>query len=132
MRRMMAICKFKFDAAHKLPNYNGKCANLHGHTYSVEYGVERIFPAKGYVDSKTGMVVDFTFLKNHVQKNIEERLDHAYLNDIVFNPTAEKLAEWLVSFIQGILYSQSDDLRLTYVQVWETEGNSIRLEVEGE
>ncbi len=28
--------RFHFDAAHQLPNYSGKCANLHGHRWEVE------------------------------------------------------------------------------------------------
>ena len=30
---MILIKEFEFDAAHYLPEYNGKCERLHGHTY---------------------------------------------------------------------------------------------------
>ena len=49
----------EFDAAHSLPGYQGKCANLHGHTYQVEIVVE------GDVGDD-GFVMDFYQLKeNH-------------------------------------------------------------------
>ena len=46
----------EFDAAHSLPGYQGKCANLHGHTYQVEIVVE------GDV-GEDGFVMDFYQLK---------------------------------------------------------------------
>ena len=38
------------------------------------------------------MVVDF----KHIKNMISDKLDHAYLNDVVdFNPTAENMARWI-------------------------------------
>ena len=31
---MIVLKEFEFDAAHYLPEYNGKCERLHGHTYN--------------------------------------------------------------------------------------------------
>ena len=38
-----------FDAAHSLPGYQGKCANLHGHTYMVEVVIEGAIGENGFV-----------------------------------------------------------------------------------
>jgi 6-pyruvoyltetrahydropterin/6-carboxytetrahydropterin synthase len=34
------IIKDKFDAAHYLKDYEGDCANLHGHTWRVEVYID--------------------------------------------------------------------------------------------
>src|SRR5210317_1043455 len=41
IQKNMLISKtFKFDAAHKIPNYNGKCSQLHGHTWKLVITLE--------------------------------------------------------------------------------------------
>lgn len=80
---------FDFEAAHKLDNYDGACADLHGHTYFGEVTIS------GAPVGSTGMVLDFTVLKNIV-KEVIARYDHKYLNDIMKTvPTAENIASQL-------------------------------------
>ena len=62
--------------AHALYGYDGPCKNIHGHTYHLAVTVY------GAVDQnldspKLGMVVDFTDLKNIVNKEIVSQFDHA-------------------------------------------------------
>jgi len=38
-KRVMVSKEFTFDAAHHLHCYEGKCKNLHGHTYKVVFGI---------------------------------------------------------------------------------------------
>lgn len=86
----MLISKiFKFDSAHKIPNYKGKCAKLHGHTWKL------IVTFKGEVDQKTGMIMDFVDIKKIVEEKILDKLDHLYLNDIIENPTCENILLWI-------------------------------------
>ena len=66
---MIITKRFKFDSAHKLPNYKGDCANLHGHSYKLFVSV------KGDVDSN-GFVIDFKYLKQIVKENNELRSVH--------------------------------------------------------
>ena len=85
----MIISKtFSFNAAHKLPNYNGKCANLHGHTWKLIVSLE------GEVQ-EDGMVIDFKDIKKQVNEKVLDKLDHSYLNEIVENPTCENLLLWI-------------------------------------
>jgi len=79
---------FHFDASHKLPTHQGPCSNLHGHTYRLEVEVE------GEVGDD-GMVMDFSELKKTVKEEVICVLDHANLNDVVPNPTAENLIKWI-------------------------------------
>jgi len=80
--------EFSFDASHFLPEYKGKCERVHGHTYRLIVEVE------GEPD-KSGMVMDFSELKDAVNDAVMEKLDHSNLNEIFENPTAEEIAEWI-------------------------------------
>ena len=90
----MRVCKmFRFDAAHYLPNYEGKCKNLHGHTWTLE--VEVSSDKLIQLGSEAGMVVDFGKLKEAVNREVISELDHTLLNDTIENPTCENLLEWI-------------------------------------
>jgi 6-pyruvoyltetrahydropterin/6-carboxytetrahydropterin synthase len=92
-----SVCKeFHFEAAHQLPNHEGKCRHLHGHSYKLFVFIQgNITPADG--SSSEGMVVDFAEVKNTVNVCIIDRLDHQYLNNIkgLEIPTAENIAAWI-------------------------------------
>ncbi|KDR93908.1 preQ(0) biosynthesis protein QueD [Peptoclostridium litorale DSM 5388] len=65
-----------FDSAHFLAEYEGKCANIHGHRWKVEIEVcSDSLTAGGQLD---GMVVDFSDLKKDV-KEMADSCDHALL-----------------------------------------------------
>jgi len=90
----MRVCKaFTFDAAHYLPSYEGKCQNLHGHTWKLEVEVssDRLIQE----GSEAGMVVDFAKVKDVVSRRVIDQLDHTLLNDILPNPTCENLLDWM-------------------------------------
>lgn len=98
---MHSITKtIRFEAAHKLPEHDGKCRRLHGHSYVMQITVAGRLVEEG---SKAGMVMDFGDLKQAIKPLVEEVLDHHYLNETVpekYHPTtAENLcrfvADWL-------------------------------------
>jgi len=73
----------EFDAAHHLPEYDGKCAGVHGHRWKVtiKLSVDEL--------DKQGIGVDFIKIK-HL---IKDMYDHQDLNLLLDNPTAENLAK---------------------------------------
>lgn len=90
----MSVCRvFRFDAAHYLPNYEGKCRRLHGHTWTLEVEVG------GPVSETSGFVVDFAELKVDVNELVVDVLDHTCLNDLGLsfstNPTCENTLQWV-------------------------------------
>jgi 6-pyruvoyltetrahydropterin/6-carboxytetrahydropterin synthase len=99
-----------FSSAHNLRGYRGKCEELHGHNWKVEV------VAASYELDKTGMVMDFKFLKAKL-RNVLEKLDHKYLNRVPYfkkyNPTSERIAE----YIYHCLKPRVKNLRS--VTVWE-------------
>ncbi len=111
----MKICReFYFDAAHHLPDYKGKCEDVHGHTYKLEVVV------KGRA-GKNGMVLDFEKIKRIVSENIIEKLDHKDLNKIFKNPTAENIAQWIFNELKG-------RVNVSSVKLWEGRGKWVEVE----
>lgn len=113
---MLLRKEFSFDAAHKLEHYHGKCEALHGHTYRVAVTL------KGHPDDE-GMVYDFTQLKRVAGQKAIDRLDHAFLNDIMEQPTAENIALWIWHRIEDEVRRPNCELHT--VQVWETATSSV-------
>ncbi len=109
--------EFYFDAAHSLPEYKGKCEQVHGHTYKLEVEIE------GKVKEK-GLVLDFEELKRAVEKKVIDRLDHKNLNEILENPTCEKIAEWSFRELKP-------ELPLHSIKLWEGQGKWVLVEREG-
>jgi len=101
-----------FDAAHFLAGHKGKCARMHGHTYRIEVEVVR----GGGLDMH-GMVMDFGDLDEVIQQSVIDPLDHRLLNDILSDPTAERIALYALERIQEGLPS---GVSVRRVRVWET------------
>ena len=97
--------RMEIAGAHRLNlNYESKCANLHGHNWIVTVW------CKSQTLDANGMVMDFT----HIKSQVQEKLDHKFLNDVVpFNPTAENIAKWVCWLIPHCYR----------VSVQESEGN---------
>lgn len=90
--------EFTFDAAHSLPNSDGPCKRLHGHTYRAQVIARGpIQPLDGR--SEEGMVVDFARIKEVFKRRIEARCDHQFLNETVPVPrtSAELMAAWMLA-----------------------------------
>ncbi|WKD85183.1 6-carboxy-5,6,7,8-tetrahydropterin synthase [Polaribacter huanghezhanensis] len=68
--------QFNFETGHALYGYDGKCKNVHGHSYKLSVTVI----GKPITDSsqvKYGMVIDFSDLKKIVKEEIVDVFDHA-------------------------------------------------------
>lgn len=70
--------KFHFEAAHALVGYDGKCRNIHGHSYELQVTVKGM-PIDEPGNPKNGMVIDFKDLKQIVNEEVVERLDHSFI-----------------------------------------------------
>ncbi len=103
--------QFRFEAAHVLPHHPGKCARLHGHSYRLDVTLAGPLQETG---PAAGMIVDFDVLAAAVRPLVIDRLDHASLNDVMPNPTAEHIALWIWGALEAALP------QLFEVTVWET------------
>lgn len=69
---------FHFEAAHALNGYDGKCRNIHGHSYELRVTVKGM-PLNEPGNPKNGMVIDFHDLKTIVNQEVVEKLDHSFI-----------------------------------------------------
>jgi 6-pyruvoyltetrahydropterin/6-carboxytetrahydropterin synthase len=109
---MISVTKiFEFEAAHHLPEYEGACSHLHGHSYKLEVEVAGVVI--------NGMVIDFSLLKRIVKRQIIDIYDHQNLNAFFVYPSAEKMVSHFVSILgnRGVL---PENAQLVRLRLWET------------
>lgn len=78
--------QFSFETGHALYGYDGKCRNVHGHSYKLSVTVIGT-PISDSNNVKFGMVIDFGDLKRIVKSEIVDVFDHA----TVFNKNTPHL-----------------------------------------
>ena len=127
--------KATFDSAHFLKDYDGKCANIHGHRWTVEVELAR---EEVQSDGQCrGMVMDFSEVKGALRAEAD-RLDHCLLIEqgslkpatmaalmdekfriieFPFRPTAENFAKYFYDHMKLKGYP------MTRVRVYETPEN---------
>ena len=76
MNKIRITKQFDFETGHALYGYDGKCKNVHGHSYKLSVTVIGT-PNEDAQDVKYGMVIDFKDLKVIVQEEIVDKFDHA-------------------------------------------------------
>ena len=138
---MIRITKiFNFETAHVLYNYDGKCKNMHGHSYKLFVTVKGN-PIRDLDHHKNGMVVDFGDIKKIVKEEIVDIWDHAVLvngdsphkllgeslenqgHKVIFckyQPTCENMLYDIASKIKSKLPSY---VQLAYLKLHETENS---------
>jgi len=86
MTKIRITKHFDFEAAHALHGYDGKCKNIHGHSYQLYVAIIGT-PINKKDHPKNGMVLDFGDLKRIVKQEIVDIYDHS----IVLNKNSEHL-----------------------------------------
>lgn len=86
MNKVRITKEFTFETGHALYGYDGKCRNVHGHSYKLAVTVIGT-PINDPNNVKHGMVIDFTDLKKIVKEEIVDPYDHA----TVFNKNTPHL-----------------------------------------
>ena len=76
MKTIRITKQFTFETGHALYGYDGKCRNVHGHSYKLHVTVIGN-PISDANHVKYGMVIDFSDLKEIVKKEIVSVFDHA-------------------------------------------------------
>lgn len=110
---MILRVEFQFNAAHRLPFYEGPCFHTHGHNYKL------LVFAEGPVDPKTGLSIDFVRVKELVRTHVLDSIDHNDLNLVLENPTAENVVVWM----WGRLRPHLDGLK--EMQLYETDDAAV-------
>lgn len=138
---MIRITKiFTFETAHVLYNYDGKCKNMHGHSYKLFVTVKGE-PIDDMENVKNGMVVDFGDIKKIVKEEVVDVWDHAVMinglsphkslgdkleeegHNVIFcdyQPTCENMLYDIAAKIKNKLPSH---IELAYLKLHETENS---------
>ncbi|MCW8932901.1 MAG: 6-carboxytetrahydropterin synthase [Gammaproteobacteria bacterium] len=108
--------RFRFEAAHKLPNVpeGHQCGRMHGHGFEVILHANQDLDGSN-VRNCADMGVDFEQIDRFWQP-LHQQLDYTCLNDIegLENPTSEVLAHWIWEQLKP------DFEQLSWVTVYET------------
>ncbi|GHA36628.1 6-carboxytetrahydropterin synthase QueD [Salinimicrobium marinum] len=138
MSKVRITKQFSFETGHALYGYDGKCKNVHGHSYKLWVTVLGE-PVSDEKDVKLGMVIDFGDLKKMVKQEIVDVFDHATVfnkntphielaqelqsrgHDVIlvdYQPTSENMIQ---DFAEKIKVRLPDHLHLHSLKLQETE-----------
>lgn len=124
--------RFHFSASHRVynpewseeQNYKiyGKCSRIHGHGHNYVLEVT----LAGEPDKQTGYLMDLKDLKDIVQRELIEKVDHTHLNyDVGFmqgiNPTVENIITQFWKLIAAKL--NGNQRKLYSLKLFESENN---------
>lgn len=133
----------EFEVAHVLPNYDGPCGRLHGHSYKIEVTVS------GPQTEPFGMIMDFKDLKKAIKEVVPDHKFVYYTEDEIgkdiaqvltkhniacqpypFNTTAENMCVYFKDTIQDYIQNELGykDVIVTKVDLWETTNSHATVE----
>ncbi|RZJ63798.1 MAG: 6-carboxytetrahydropterin synthase [Flavobacterium sp.] len=138
MSKIRITKQFTFETGHALYGYDGKCKNVHGHSYKLSVTVIGT-PITDTGNVKFGMVIDFGDLKKIVKEQIVDVFDHATVfnkntphvelahelkergHDVIlvdYQPTSENM---VIDFAQKLRAKLPSSISLFSLKLQETE-----------
>ena len=130
--------QFSFETGHALYGYDGKCKNVHGHSYKLSVTVIGK-PIADNTNVKHGMVIDFGDLKKIIKAEIVDVFDHATVFNkntphvelakeleqrghnillVDYQPTSEMM---VIDFSQKIKKHLPENIKLHSIKLQETD-----------
>lgn len=140
MSKIRITKQFSFETGHALYGYDGKCKNVHGHSYKLFVTVIGT-PITDSDNVKFGMVIDFGDLKKMVKKEIVDKFDHATVfnkntphielaselesrgHEVIlvdYQPTSENM---VIDFAEKIVKNLPDHINLHSLKLQETDSS---------
>jgi 6-pyruvoyltetrahydropterin/6-carboxytetrahydropterin synthase len=138
MSKIRITKQFSFETGHALFGYDGKCKNVHGHSYKLSVTVIGT-PLSDNSNVKYGMVIDFSDLKKIVREEIVDHFDHATVFNkntphvelakelsnrghhvilVDYQPTSENM---VIDFAEKIKNRLPSEIKLHSLKLQETE-----------
>ncbi len=138
MSKIRITKQFSFETGHALYGYDGKCKNVHGHSYKLSVTVIGT-PLSDALNVKFGMVIDFSDLKKIIKDEIVDVFDHVTvfnkntphvelakeLEDrghnvllVNYQPTSEMM---VIDFAQKIIKNLPETIQLYSLKLQETD-----------
>ena len=140
MSKFSVIRKHEIHTGHRVYGHQGKCCNLHGHSYVFH------FHCSSNKLNDMGMVIDFGVIKSTLCQWLEDNYDHRLLlweKDpiatqlsvidpsvviVPYNPTAENIAEYVLCQIAPKLLNNTN-IQVTKIVLEETSKCSASCEI---
>lgn len=140
MSKIRITKQFSFETGHALYGYDGKCKNVHGHSYKLFVTVIGT-PISDTTHVKYGMVIDFSDLKKIVKTEIVDVFDHATVFNkntphvelakelevrghsvllVDYQPTSEMM---VIDFAQKIKKHLPENIQLFSLRLQETDSS---------
>ncbi|PCE62965.1 6-pyruvoyl trahydropterin synthase family protein [Sediminicola luteus] len=140
MDRIRITKQFSFETGHALYGYDGKCRNVHGHSYKLSVTVIGT-PISDTQHVKLGMVIDFGDLKKIVKEEVVDVFDHATVfnkhtphielaqelqqrgHQVIladYQPTSENM---VIDFAQKIAKRLPENIQLFSLRLQETDSS---------
>ena len=125
MKSLFLTKVFYFNAAHRYGHSEwsneknwevfGPDSKIHGHNYTLEVMVT------GSINHETGFIVDLSQLKDVVQKNVIDTLDHSQFDvEVDWFKDKQPSTENLVIFIWNQIVRDFDSSKLHRIRLYET------------
>jgi 6-pyruvoyltetrahydropterin/6-carboxytetrahydropterin synthase len=131
---------FRFEMAHALWKYEGKCKNIHGHSYVLYVTLEGQ-PLNEKAHPEDGMIMDFGKLKKLIKNQVIDEFDHAFVinenspqleganvlpfenvKSVSFQPTSENL---ICHFAKKIMHVLPSGIQLYSLKLSETDTSYV-------
>ncbi|MCF1190440.1 6-carboxytetrahydropterin synthase [Mangrovimonas sp. AS39] len=140
MSQIRITKQFSFETGHALYGYDGKCKNVHGHSYKLAVTVIGQ-PIEDTTNVKYGMVIDFGDLKKIVKEEIVNVFDHATVFNkntphvelarelesrghnvllVDYQPTSERM---VIDFSEKIKSRLPENIQLHSLRLQETDSS---------
>lgn len=131
--------KIWFCCGHRLVGHEGKCANVHGHNYTL------FAHAQSNKIDRVGRVIDFSVIKKRLNDWLDQNWDHTFVmyekdsilmpikdqlsvkKDVFiadFNPTAENMALYLLNIVCPQIFSDTE-VEIYKIDLFESENNQV-------
>lgn len=138
MNKIRVTKSFNFETAHALYGYDGKCKNIHGHSYKLFVTVMGT-PIQDNKNPKFGMVIDFGDIKKIVKSVVVDKFDHSILlnvnsphkslgedllkdsHKVIFTDYQPSCENMLIDMVNSILPLLDSSVSLQAVRLHETE-----------
>ncbi len=137
--KISAIRQHEIHAGHRVYGHQGKCRNLHGHSYIIH------FYCSADTLNELGVIIDFSIIKSTLCQWLEDNYDHRMLiwekdsiasalkaidpmvTLVPYNPTAENIASYLLINIAPQLLINTN---ITVTKIIVEETSKCRAECE--
>jgi len=128
----------QIDSEGNTTTVKGKCANLHGHNYTMEVTLQAKGPSSALIDEHNGMLLDFTEIKIRISNMVDLMWDHRFLiykedercaslksveEAVVvldFNPTVERMANELLKQLNDMFLALGNGVEVQKLSLYES------------